>query len=170
MANKVLVEVRDVTDKQLDVAESLGFVTTNECGAEVLFVGTVRDLNQGKDVLGVSYDVFEPLAKQSFTEICQEAMQQWGPKLNLYVSHAKGRLDVGGISIVIAAASPHRVEAFAACRYVIEEIKHRSPIWKLEHYADGDSDWTQGCELCHHNHDSSKHAHNHVHKHTENNK
>lgn len=156
---KIHIDVRDGVKQPLDAAAGLSFVSEAANGAEALFVGTVRNHNQGKPVLGVSYDVFEPLAKQSFREICAEAQNQWGEGIDLYVVHARGRLDVGGISIVIAAGSPHRDEAFKACRYLIEEIKHRSPIWKLEHYADGDSEWTQGCELCTHgSHEKSRHG------------
>lgn len=144
------IDIWQVEERPLKAAAGLAFVTQPANGAETLFVGTVRELNQGRSVLGVSYDVFEPLARQSFREICDEAQAQWGSELSLYVVHGKGRLPVGGISIVIAAGSPHRDEAFKACRYVIEQIKHRSPIWKLEHYVDSDSEWTQGCELCVH--------------------
>lgn len=153
----IFVDVWDVTQKPLDAMEALDFVTTNANGAETLFVGTVRNHNLGKPVLGVSYDVFEPLAKTSFREICEEAQAKWGKDVSLYVVHGKGRLDIGGVSIVIAAGSPHRDEAFKACRYVIEQIKHRSPVWKLEHYVDGDSEWTKGCELCTH----QEHLHDH---------
>jgi molybdopterin synthase catalytic subunit len=158
---EIYTDIWDVSDKKLDAMAALAHVTQNPNGAETLFVGTVRDFNQGKDVLGVSYDVFKPLALQSFNDICKEAQQKWGAHgpLDLYVVHAQGRLDIGGVSIVIGAGSPHRDEAFKACRYVIEQIKHRSPIWKLEHYADGDSQWTQGCELCTHSHDVPEHAH-----------
>lgn len=144
------VDIWDVSKNLLDPQAGLAFVTRAGNGAENVFVGTVRNLNQGKDVHGVSYDVFEPLAKKSFIEIANEARDQWGDNLSIYVVHAKGRLDVGGVSIVIAVGSPHRDEAFKACRYMIEQIKHRSPIWKLEHYAAGDSEWTLGCELCGH--------------------
>ncbi|MCB2081286.1 MAG: molybdenum cofactor biosynthesis protein MoaE [Rickettsiales bacterium] len=156
---EIFVDVWNVESRPLDVMAGLSFVTRPPNGAESLFVGTVRELNQGKKVLGVSYDVFEPLARQSFTDICKEAQEKWGKELVLYVVHGKGRLDVGGISIVIAAGSPHRDEAFKACRYIIEQIKHRSPIWKLEHYADGDSEWTQGCELCTHEHKAEEEHH-----------
>lgn len=159
MSGKIFVDVWDVESQLLNAMAGLDFVTKAPNGAETLFVGTVRDLNQGKKVLGVSYDVFEPLAKQSFSDICIEAQEKWGQKLSLYVVHSKGRLPVGGVSIVIAVGSPHRDEAFKACRYVIEQIKHRSPIWKLEHYADGDSEWTQGCELCTHEHATEEHHH-----------
>jgi molybdopterin synthase catalytic subunit len=144
------VEVREIGGLTLDAAEALAFVDAPGNGAGSLFVGVVRDLNQGRKVRGVSYDVFAPLAEQGFAEICAEAQEKWGEDLRLFVAHAKGRLEVGGISIVLAAGSPHRGEAFAACRYLIEEIKTRSPIWKQEHYVDGDSQWVKGHALCSH--------------------
>lgn len=156
--SKIFVDVWDVSEKQLDPMAGLTYVSEHKNGAESLFVGTVRNHNLGKVVLGISYDVFIPLAKQGFLEICQDAIKKWGKGLDFYIVHAMGRLDIGGVSIVIAVGSPHRDEAFKACRYVIEEIKHRSPVWKLEHYEDGDSEWSKGCELCtseqpHHTHD-----------------
>lgn len=156
----IFADVWNVAERPLNPAEALAFVTDAPMGAETLFVGTVRNHNQGKPVLGVSYDVFDALAKTSFRTICAEAQEQWGKQLRLYVVHGKGRLGIGGVSIVIAAGSPHRDEAFKACRYVIEQIKHRSPVWKLEHYTDSDSAWTQGCELCtsHHEHPGHSHA------------
>ena len=156
---KIYVGVWDVEETPLNAAAGLAYVTEKPNGAETLFVGTVRNHNLGKPVLGVSYDVFEPLAKQSFRDICEEAQDKWGKARDFSVVHGKGRMDIGGVSIVIAVGSPHRDEAFKACRYIIEEIKHRSPIWKLEHYVDGDSEWTQGCELCTHSHDAPEHAH-----------
>ncbi|UAT42872.1 molybdenum cofactor biosynthesis protein MoaE [Anaplasmataceae bacterium AB001_6] len=145
---KVFVDVWDTKEKNINIDLALSYVNAKKNGAESLFIGTVRDFNHGKNVIGISYDVFESLAKRSFLNICKEAQDKWGDNINLYVVHAKGRLSIGGISIIIAVGSPHRDEAFKACRYVIEEIKHRSPIWKLEHYTDGDSQWSKGCELC----------------------
>lgn len=157
---KIFVDVWNAAEKPLDAMTALAYVTGEaeqvRNGAESLFVGTVRNHNLGKKVLGISYDVFEPLAKQSFKEICQDAQAKWGAELDFYVVHAQGRLNIGDLAIVIAVGSPHRDEAFKACRYVIEEVKHRSPVWKLEHYADGDSEWSLGCELCssHDKHDA----------------
>jgi len=150
MSGKIYVDVWDVSERPLNALEALSFVTKAPNGAETMFVGTVREWNQGKEVLGVSYDVHTSLAKVSFEEICREAQEKWGDALSCYVVHGKGRLEIGGVSIVIAVGSPHRDEAFKACRYIIEHIKHRSPVWKLEHYVDGDSEWTKGCELCTH--------------------
>lgn len=154
---KIFVDVWDVSKQPLDGMAGLEFVTEMPNGAETLFIGTVRNHNFGKKVLGISYDVFEPLAKQNFLEICQEAQAKWGADLDLYIVHAQGKLGIGGVSIVIAVGSPHRDEAFKACRYLIEEIKHRAPVWKLEHYEDGDSEWSKGCELCTHAHTVDAH-------------
>jgi len=148
--NDIYVDVWDINTQTIDTNKAIAFVQNGSNGANALFLGVVRNLNHGKQVLGVSYDVYDELAKNSFKEICEEARQQWGEQLKLYIIHAKGRLDIGGVSIVIAAGTPHRDESFKACRYVIEEIKKRSPVWKKEHYVGGDSEWVQGHALCSH--------------------
>lgn len=140
--------VRDVSQAKLDPAEALAFVSDPGFGGLSMFVGKVRDLNHGRDVLGVSYDMFDPLALTIFRQAAAEAFAAHGPKLKVYVAHAKGRLVVGDIAVVVAAGTPHRDEAFRACRSVIEAVKHRAPIWKQEHYRDGDSVWSEGCALC----------------------
>lgn len=140
--------VRDVSQAKLDPAEALAFVSDPGFGGLSMFVGKVRDLNHGRAVLGVSYDMFDPLALTIFRQSAAEAVAAYGPKLKVYVAHAKGRLEVGDIAVVVAAGTPHRDEAFRACRSVIEAVKHRAPIWKQEHYRDGDSVWSEGCTLC----------------------
>jgi molybdopterin synthase catalytic subunit len=134
-----------ITSEPLCLKEAIDFVSCAEHGAQTTFVGTVRNHHQGKQVLGITYDVFKPLAKQVLSDLCLEAQKKWGGKL--YVSHIKGRLDVGGISVIIAAGSAHRDAAFQACRYLIEEIKHRCPIWKQEHFVDGSDGWVSGKPL-----------------------
>lgn len=119
-------------------------------GAQCIFSGMVRDHNQGKKVLGVSYDAFDPLTLKTFQTICEEAQLKWGKDLHIYLWHRKGRLAIGEISVAIVVSSRHRDESFRASRFIIEEIKHRSPIWKKEHYEDGDSQWLQGHALCSH--------------------
>ena len=156
--NKIFSDVWHIDDRSIEAKSALEFVTQAPNGAETLFVGTIRNLNHGNDVLAVSYDVFEPLAKSSFHNICVEAQCKWGESLDLYVVHAKGKLKVGDVSIIIAVGSPHRDEAFKACHYIIEQIKQRSPVWKLEHYQDGDSAWSRGCELCSHSLDKAEEA------------
>ncbi len=146
--SNIFVDIWDINNKAINPAAAIKYVTTSRNGAETIFIGTVRDHNLGRKVVGVSYDVFETLAIKTIKTICAEAQQQWGQDLDIYVVHAKGKLNIGEISIIISIGSPHRDEAFQACRYIIEQIKHKAPIWKLEHYVDGDSEWSKGCELC----------------------
>ncbi len=118
-----------------------------EHGAELLFLGAVRNETDGRPVVAVSYDVFAPLAEQTFREIGEEAAARWGPALAVAIVHRAGRLVVGEVSVAVGVASPHRDEAYCASRYVIEQLKVRSPIWKQEHYVDGDSTWLRGHAL-----------------------
>lgn len=135
-------------DSALDPARALEFVSHAEFGGQALFVGRVRRHNHGRDVVAVQYDLFEPLALATFDAIARESLVEVTPELRIYVAHAKGRLEVGDIAVVVAAGSRHRDEAFRACRAVIEGVKHRAPIWKQEHYTDGRSEWSEGCSLC----------------------
>lgn len=132
----------------LDPVEGIDFVSDPGFGGIDVFIGKVRDLNHGRAVLGISYDLFDPLVLAEFERLVAEVRAAHGPLLKLYVAHAKGRLAVGDVAVVVAAGSPHRDEAFKACRALIEAVKHRSPIWKQEHYEEGDSVWSEGCSLC----------------------
>lgn len=142
-----------ISESPLSMDKASAFVDAAENGALNMFVGRVRNHNLGKAVNAVSYDVFAPLACNVFEEICHEAKKQFGDSLRLYMEHFTGRLGIGGISVIIAAGSPHRDESFKACRYMIEQLKIRAPIWKQEHYVDGDSEWVKGHALCGHAHD-----------------
>ncbi|MGE0614951.1 MAG: molybdenum cofactor biosynthesis protein MoaE [Bacteriovoracia bacterium] len=118
------------------------------CGAEVLFYGRVRAHNHGRRVTGVSYDAFVPLGEKILARLCLEAQAKFDPRLQARIWHRVGRVAPGDISVLIAVRTPHRAEAYAASRFLIEEIKHQVPIWKQEHYEDGDSEWLQGHALC----------------------
>jgi len=133
----------------IDAAEAIAFVSDPGFGGIDVFIGKVRDLNHGRAVQGITYDLFDPLVLAEFERLVAEVRAQFGPRVKLYVAHAKGRLAVGDTAVVVAAGTPHRDEAFKACRALIEAVKHRSPIWKQEHYLDGDSVWSEGCSLCH---------------------
>lgn len=139
----------EVTDQVLDTQALLAHAADPSFGAQTLFVGVVRNLHAGRKVLAVSYDAFTPLCEKVFREICQEAEQKWGP-LSLTLVHRTGRLGVGEASVVIAVGSPHRDESYLASRYLIEELKVRAPIWKKEHYEDGETEWLRGHALCGH--------------------
>lgn len=150
--------VVDIADGALDLSAAMDFVADPGTGGVAVFVGKVRDLNQGLQVTGVSYDMFDPLALTTFARAVSEADALYGPALKAYVAHARGRLAVGDLAVIVAVGTPHRDEAFRACRSIIEAIKHRAPIWKQEHYLDGDSVWSEGCSLCDTKHDHDRHA------------
>lgn len=111
-------------------------------GAVVHFLGLVRGHNAGRDVTYLDYEAYEPMAVKAFAQIEAEARQVWASAA-LGIHHRIGRVAVGEASIAIVAASPHRAEAFAACRYAIERVKQIAPIWKHEHFVGGDV-WVEG--------------------------
>jgi molybdopterin synthase catalytic subunit len=111
-------------------------------GAVVTFLGLVRNHNQGRRVHYLEYEGYAPLALKAFERIREEVAERW-PSAIVAVHHRIGRLDIGEASVAIAAASPHRADAFAACRYVIERVKQIAPIWKREYFEGGDV-WIEG--------------------------
>lgn len=142
----------NITETPINLQKVVDFVQDNRFGAMDLFLGRIRNNNLGKDVVGVSYDVFDPLAYELFKTLCDEARSIYDQNIKCYIEHFKGYLNVGEISVVIAVGTPHRQEAFDACRFLIEELKHRAPIWKKEYYHDGETEWVQGHALCSHRH------------------
>jgi molybdopterin synthase catalytic subunit len=132
----------------LDVADvvrlvtSVGDVPDTGNGAVVTFVGTVRDNHQGRKVLWLDYESYEGLALKVFGRIVAETAEHW-PSSRVAFSHRTGRVMPGEASVVVAAAAPHRAEAFSACRYVIERIKQVAPVWKRETLEDGQT-WVEG--------------------------
>ena len=112
------------------------------CGALATFVGLVRATHEGRVVLRLEYEAFEPLAITAFDRIEREVAEQW-PQATLGMVHRVGLLNVGEASIVIAVATPHRAESFQACRYAIERVKQIAPIWKHEFFVDGEA-WVEG--------------------------
>jgi molybdopterin synthase catalytic subunit len=131
-----------ITTEQLDVTALVRLVSAENTGAVTTFLGLVRDHNQGRRVSHLIYEAYEPLADRALSLIVDEARDQW-PSATLAVHHRVGRLDIGDASVVIAAASPHRADAFAVCRYAIERVKQIVPIWKHE-YFDGGDVWIEG--------------------------
>jgi molybdopterin synthase catalytic subunit len=131
-----------VTSEPLDIARTTAAASAPGCGAVATFIGLVRDHNAGRRVLYLDYECYEPLAVKAFERIAEESAETW-PAARLAISHRTGRLEIGEASVVIAAASPHRADAFAASRYAIERIKQIAPIWKHEHFEGGDV-WIEG--------------------------
>ena len=135
-----------VSTDTLTLEEAYAFVSDPAHGAVDVFVGAVRNHHEGNIVQGITYDVHDVLAEAIFQEICLEAHKRW-ESIKSYISHYKGQLDIGGISVIIAVSSAHRAESFEACRYIIEELKQRAPVWKQEHYESGPSEWLPGHSL-----------------------
>jgi molybdopterin synthase catalytic subunit len=131
-----------ISAEPLDAAAVSASVASNACGAVTVFVGLVRSENGGRRVTWLDYEAYEPLAIKAFEQIDHEARERW-PAAQLAITHRIGRLSIGEASVVIAAASPHRAEAFAVARYAIERIKQIAPIWKHEHFEGGET-WIEG--------------------------
>jgi len=148
--------------------ESLrGELTDAACGGFAAFEGWVRDSNEGQRVRALEYEAFEVLAVREGERIVQEALARFGVAHAACV-HRIGHLGVGELAVWVGVSAAHRDEAFRACRYIIDEVKHRLPIWKKEHYLNGDSGWVN-CERCaqpaEHAHDDVPHADS-AHQHT----
>lgn len=146
----------DIVEDVIEVEKLSQLVASPACGAACTFVGSVRERNHGKAVSAVSYDIFAPLARNVFKALANEAQQQCDHTLRIAVVHRCGRLAVGDVSVAIVVASPHRKEAFSAANFIIEAIKTRAPIWKKEHYFDGETEWLQGHALCQHRANSAE--------------
>ena len=133
-------------------------------GACVAFEGWVRNFNDGREVTRLEYEAFAALAVREGERIAAEALARF-PVKRVLCLHRIGSLAVGDLAVWVGVSSAHRAEAFDACRYVIDEVKHRVPIWKKEHYRDGDSGWVN-CEHCA---AAPRHSHEHdnVHEHTQ---
>lgn len=128
--------VREMLNPGAALAEVAGVAN----GASILFVGTVREVNDGRHVMGIEYAAYESMAIRELDAIAREAVSRFGTEA-IVVEHRVGRLDLGEASVVIAVAHPHRAEAYDASRYIIEQIKRRVPIWKREEYVDGTREW-----------------------------
>jgi molybdopterin synthase catalytic subunit len=131
------------------------------CGGYVAFEGWVRDNNEGHNVTRLEYEAFVDLAVKEGTRIVNEATKRFGVAQAACV-HRVGSLAIGDVAVWVGVSSGHRDEAFKACRYIIDEVKHRVPIWKKEHYVNGDSGWVN-CERCAEH--AVEHAHDHQHEH-----
>ena len=142
----------DAKLRKLSIQDAEKFIASSDFGASIFFSGTVRNQNDNKSVIGITYDTHDALVIQSFEEIYSEANKNLEIKEKaVFIDHAKGYLDLGEISIIIAVATKHREEAYKISRYIIEEIKKRSPIWKKEHYQNSESNWLKGNPLVHEN-------------------
>ena len=132
-------------DSKLSISGAESFISSSKFGASIFFTGTVRDQNNNKTVTGITYDSHDDLVIKSFEEIYNEVNQKFNIKDKaVFIEHIKGYLKLGEISIIIAVSCKHRDQAYILSRYIIEEIKKRSPIWKKEHYNNDESAWLKG--------------------------
>jgi molybdopterin synthase catalytic subunit len=147
----------ELTDTPLD-AESLKHRLRNpQAGGFVSFEGWVRNENEGRVVHKLEYEAYAAMAEKEGRRIVSDAVERFGLSAAACV-HRVGSLQIGEMAVWVGASSPHRGEAFEACRFIIDQIKVRLPIWKKEHYQDGDSGWVN-CERC------AEHGHAHQHEH-----
>ena len=116
-----------------------------KAGASVLFLGVVRDHSEGRKVLFLEYEAYEEMAERMIGELTGKAAEKW-PLEQVKVLHRLGRVGLGEIAVAIEVQSAHRDEAYQASRFLIDEIKHRVPVWKKEHFTDGTSGWSQ-CDV-----------------------
>ncbi|CAN5676825.1 molybdenum cofactor biosynthesis protein MoaE [soil metagenome] len=132
-----------ITREVIDPASLLTNAASPSDGAVLLFLGVVRNQNQGREVGHLDYEAYEPMARSVLEQILDEASGKWGIG-ETQVVHRVGRLQIGDASVAIIVAAPHRGDAYSASRYIIDELKKRVPIWKREGYQDGDSEWLPG--------------------------
>jgi molybdopterin synthase catalytic subunit len=138
-------KIVDFKKEKILISSAEKFIKDSKFGASIYFLGTVRNINDNKTVTGITYDSHDEMVIKSFEEIYNEADQKLDIKDKaVFIEHAKGYLNLGEISIIIAVACKHRDQAYVLSRYIIEEIKKRSPIWKKEHYENDESEWLKG--------------------------
>jgi molybdopterin synthase catalytic subunit len=126
--------------RPIDPSLLISAVSRPANGAVLLFLGVVREVNEGREVSGIDYAAYEGMAEQELQRIATEAAARFGSD-DIAVEHRIGELGVEEVSVAIAVAHPHRDGAYALSRWMIEELKRRVPIWKREHYADGERAW-----------------------------
>ena len=142
-------KIIDTSKKEtIEISKAENFLNQSKFGAIIYFVGTVRNLNENKSVTGITYDTKDSIVIRSFEEIYEDADN----KLNIkdkavFIEHVKGYVGLKEKSIIIGVACKHRDQAFVLSRYIIEEIKKRSPIWKKEHYKNEQSEWLKGVSI-----------------------
>jgi len=136
----------EVMADAIDVASLKDALSNPGAGGFCAFEGWVRNVNEGREVERLEYEAYEPLVISEGNKVLAEAKERF-PYLEARCVHRIGLLQIGDLAVWVGVASAHRDEAFKACRFIIDELKTRLPIWKKEHYVDGDSGWVN-CERC----------------------
>jgi molybdopterin synthase catalytic subunit len=130
----------ELTHDVIDHARLTGKVRRDNCGGVVIFLGTVRDLTDGRVTAALDYEAYPAMATKKMTEIEEETRSRW-PVGDMIMVHRLGHLEVGEVSVAVAVSCPHRAQAFEACRHAIDRLKELVPIWKKENWADGTTEW-----------------------------
>ncbi len=137
--------ILDVKKEKINISKAQKFIASSKCGASLFFMGTVRNENNNKKVTGITYDSHDGMVKKSFQEIYEEAKKKFKfETIVVFIEHAKGYVALGETSVLIAVACKHRKEVYEVSRFIIEEIKKRTPIWKKEHYEGKETEWLKG--------------------------
>jgi molybdopterin synthase catalytic subunit len=134
--------VEYLTREPIDAERLLREVGDDGRGGAVLFLGSVRRGEEDGPVVAIDYEAYEEMAAAEFERIVAQAREQW-PEAGLAVRHRLGAVPLGEASIAVAAAAPHRTEAFAACSWIVDQAKHRLPVWKKERFEDGATRWRE---------------------------
>jgi molybdopterin synthase catalytic subunit len=129
-----------LTHETIDFSALTESVRSNAAGAVVLFLGTVREMTNGRPTIALDYEAFPEMANAKFDELIAEARAKW-PIVNAAIVHRLGRLKLGDVSVAVAVSTPHRQQAFEAGKYLIDRLKEVVPIWKKENWADGTTEW-----------------------------
>lgn len=129
-----------LTNDPIDFASLTESVRSTNAGAVVLFLGTVRELTQGRKTLALDYDAYPEMAQREMEKLEDRARREW-PIEHVAIVHRLGKLDLGEVSVAVAVSSPHRHQAFEAARFLIDELKACVPIWKKENWEDGTTEW-----------------------------
>ena len=141
-------KIIDASIEKIDILKAEEFLSSSNFGALIYFVGTVRDLNENKKVTGITYDTRDSMVLKSFEEIYKDAELKLKIKDKaVFIEHVKGYVAIKEKSIIIGVGCKHRNEAYNLSRFIIEEIKKRTPIWKKEHYANEESEWLKGVSI-----------------------
>ena len=141
-------KIIDVSKEKIETKNAEEFIASSNYGASLVFYGTVRDINDNQKVKGITYDVHEELVIKSFNEIYDEADKKLKiVKKSVFIEHVKGYVGLKEKSIIIGVGCKHRKDAYNLSRYIIEEIKKRTPIWKKEHYTNHESEWLKGVTI-----------------------
>ena len=133
----------ELTHEPIAYERALGHLVDEHCGGQAVFLGTTRRWTDGRETELLEYEAYEPMAHAELRRLVESAVSKW-PVRRAVVIHRLGRVDAGEASVLIGVATPHRADAFAACRFLIDTLKARVPIWKKERYADGTTEWVRG--------------------------